>query len=162
LEIAEAALRTPADVPAPVPFEILQTAHCRVADFPGGAAFPRGDELTAYVAPLTNGLRGVAVLGMEPEAILRVVAPVRGRAVPGAWCETAAGILRAVAARLGDTECGPGRLHEGSLVEAVLDTHAPADVTVLSARASVAGETAGICLLIDPKELGQEPAQDGP
>lgn len=141
-------------MPAPVPLEILSTAHCRVADFPGGVAFSHGDELAAFVAPLTSGLRGVAVLGMEPEAILRVVAPLSGPAVTEAWSETASGLLRAIAARLGDAECGPGRLHDGSLVEAILDTHAPPDVAVLSARATVAGEPAGICLLIDPKQLG--------
>jgi len=141
-------------VPAPVPLEILHTAHCRVADFPEGAAFSRGDELAAFIAPLTSGLRGVAVLGMEPEAILRVVAPVQGAGVAEAWCELAAGILRAIAARLAEAECGEGRLHEGSLVEAVVGTHAPSDITVLSAQATVAGEPAGICLLLDPKELG--------
>jgi hypothetical protein len=91
---------------------------------------------------------------MAPESILRVVAPLTGPAVPEAWCEIASGLLSAVADRLGDAECGPGRLDEGSLVEAVLHTHAPADVAVLSARATVAGEPAGICLLVDPKQLG--------
>ncbi|MDH3687250.1 MAG: hypothetical protein OEP95_13550 [Myxococcales bacterium] len=159
--IAEASLRTPADVPAPVPLEILQTAHCRVADFPDGAAFARGDELAAFVAPLTDGLRGVAMIGMEPEAILRVLAPLAGSDVPEAWSELAAGLLRAIAARLGDAACGPGRLHEGSIVEAVVETHAPPDITVLSAQATIAGEPAGICVLLDPKELGGDPNELG-
>lgn len=146
---------------SPVPLEILQTAHCRVADFPDGAAFTRGDELAAFVAPLTDGLRGVAMIGMEPEAILRVLSPLEGTGVPEAWSELAAGLLRAIAARLGDAACGPGRLHEGSLVEAVVQTHAPPDITVLSAEATVAGEPAGICLLLDPKELGHDPKEPG-
>jgi hypothetical protein len=154
LALAEAALCCEAEVAAPVAFEIVRTAHCRVADFPSGAAFTRGDELTSVVAPLEGAFRGVAMIGMDPEAILRTLAPLRGPAVPDAWCETATAVLRAVAARLGEVKCGPGRLHDGSLVEAVVDTHAPANVAVLSAEARVAGEVAAICLLVDPKELG--------
>ena len=147
-------------MPSPLPLEIERTAHCRISEFPGGTAFTRGDELAAYVAPLCGGLRGVVVLGMEPEAILRLVAPISGPEVPAAWSELAAGVLRAVAARLGEADCGAGELHEGSLVEAVLGTHAPPDVTVLSARARVAGEPAGICVLLDAKALGEPPGAD--
>ena len=141
----------------PVLGAVPELAVCALADLPEAGLLP-GDDMTASVAASLDG--AAALLSFEPADAQGLLAAAGGEGAAdplGRFTRLGASIIEGLApAVLGaPVEAAAPRLVEDSVAAALLQTHAPADTLLVSARLVVADETHAwggvLYLLMDAK-----------